>query len=175
MIMTQLHVVHIKTRVNEYRVVKSQFHISTRPICVFISSHLICKNIECWNQKFNYFAITTLFSDWLVWLNLLSTDFRLLTISHCYFTRLNLKKMGPLQFCLPVFLGIHRNPKWHFSIPAWNLIFFFSFFGEMPSFEVLWKCHFMILSKICLRLCPSAYPSGWNWINGIISKIPCAN
>ena len=31
--------------------------------------------------------------------------------SHCYFTRLNLKKMGPLQFCLPVFLGIHRNPK----------------------------------------------------------------
>ena len=30
---------------------------------------------------------------------------------HCYFTRLNLKKMGPLQFCLPVFLGIHRNPK----------------------------------------------------------------
>ena len=38
-------------------------------------------------------------------------------LSHCYFTRLNLKKMGPLQFCLPVFLGIHRNPKWHFSIP----------------------------------------------------------
>ena len=31
--------------------------------------------------------------------------------SHCYFTRLNLRKMGPLQFCLPVFLGIHRNPK----------------------------------------------------------------
>ena len=26
-------------------------------------------------------------------------------------TRLNLKKMGPLQFCLPVFQGIHRNPK----------------------------------------------------------------
>jgi hypothetical protein len=24
---------------------------------------------------------------------------------------LNLKKMGPLQFCLPVFLGIHINPK----------------------------------------------------------------
>ena len=30
---------------------------------------------------------------------------------HCYSIRLNLKKMGPLQFCLPVFLGIHRNPK----------------------------------------------------------------
>ena len=31
--------------------------------------------------------------------------------AHCYFTRLNLRKMGSLQFCLPVFLGIHRNPK----------------------------------------------------------------
>ena len=31
--------------------------------------------------------------------------------THCYFARLNLKKMGSLQFCLPVFLGIHRNPK----------------------------------------------------------------
>ena len=29
---------------------------------------------------------------------------------HCYSIRSNLKKMGPLQFCLPVFLGIHRNP-----------------------------------------------------------------
>ena len=25
--------------------------------------------------------------------------------THCYFTRLNLKNMGPLQFCLPAFLG----------------------------------------------------------------------
>ena len=31
--------------------------------------------------------------------------------AHCYSIRSNLKKMGPLQFCLPVFLGIHRNPK----------------------------------------------------------------
>ena len=31
--------------------------------------------------------------------------------SHCYSIRSNLKKMDPLQFCLPVFLGIHRNPK----------------------------------------------------------------
>ena len=29
----------------------------------------------------------------------------------------------------------------------------------------------MILSKICIRHCPSAYPSGWRWINKIISKI----
>ena len=31
--------------------------------------------------------------------------------SHCYSIRSNLKKMGPLQFCLPVCLGIHRDPK----------------------------------------------------------------
>ena len=37
--------------------------------------------------------------------------FSALRLSHCYYIRLNLKKMGPLQFCLPVFLGIHRNPK----------------------------------------------------------------
>ena len=35
----------------------------------------------------------------------------ILARSHCYSIRSNLKKMGPLQFCLPVFLGIHRNPK----------------------------------------------------------------
>ena len=28
-----------------------------------------------------------------------------------YFTRLKLKKLGSLQFCLSVFLGIYRNPK----------------------------------------------------------------
>ena len=32
-------------------------------------------------------------------------------LTHCYFTRLNLKKMGALQFCLPVLLEIHRNHK----------------------------------------------------------------
>jgi hypothetical protein len=36
---------------------------------------------------------------------------RNIIITHCSFTRLNLKKMGPLQFCLTVFLVIHGNPK----------------------------------------------------------------
>ena len=44
--------------------------------------------------------------------------------SHCYFISLNIKKMGLLQFCLPVLLGIHRNPKQKdFLIPlrdCWN-------------------------------------------------------
>ena len=31
--------------------------------------------------------------------------------THCYSIRLNLNKMGPLQFCFPVCLEIHRNPK----------------------------------------------------------------
>ena len=40
--------------------------------------------------------------------------------AHCYFSRLNLKKMGPLQFCLSIFLGIRRNPKQidFFKIPV---------------------------------------------------------
>ena len=28
------------------------------------------------------------------------------SLSHCYFTRLNLKKMGPLKFCLPAVLKV---------------------------------------------------------------------
>ena len=41
------------------------------------------------------------------------------SVTHCYSVRSNLQKMGPLQFCLPVFLGIHRNPKQKdFLIPA---------------------------------------------------------
>ena len=33
-----------------------------------------------------------------------------LYITHYYFTRLNPKKKGPFQFCLPALLGIHRHP-----------------------------------------------------------------
>ena len=43
------------------------------------------------------------------------------------------------------------------------------FLGQMTSFEVLRKCHFVILSKICLRLRPCAYLGGSKWINSIIS------
>jgi hypothetical protein len=35
----------------------------------------------------------------------------IIIFSHCSSIRSNIKQMGPLQFCLPVFLGIHRNPK----------------------------------------------------------------
>ena len=31
--------------------------------------------------------------------------------SHCYFIRLNPKRISPFQFCLPALLGIHRNPR----------------------------------------------------------------
>ena len=37
---------------------------------------------------------------------------------------------------------------------------FKKFLGQMTSFEVLRKCHFMILSKMCLRLRPCAYLGG---------------
>jgi hypothetical protein len=46
--------------------------------------------------------------------------------SHCYSTRLNLKKMGPLYFCPPVFLGIHRNP-----------IFLEGVFSDNPIYSLL--------------------------------------
>ena len=37
---------------------------------------------------------------------------------------------------------------------------FKNFLGQMTSIEVLRKCHFVILSKICLRLRPCAYLGG---------------
>ena len=42
----------------------------------------------------------------------------------------------------------------------------------LTLFEVLWKCDLVTLSKICLRLCPSAYLSINLGINLIISRIP---
>ena len=32
-------------------------------------------------------------------------------MSHFYFTRLNPRRINPVQFCLPALLGIHRNPR----------------------------------------------------------------
>ena len=46
-----------------------------------------------------------------------------------------------------------------------------NFLGQMPLFEVLRKCHLVILSKICLWLCPCAYLCGQKWINRIFSKL----
>ena len=104
-----------------------------------------------------------------------------------YTLLLNLKKMGPLQFCLSIFFGIHRNPKQKEFFnscegflmadptghsppsPFWKIakmalfypwMNFEIFVGQITSFEVLWKCHFVILSKMCLRLRPCAYPCG---------------
>ena len=37
---------------------------------------------------------------------------------------------------------------------------FKKFLGQMTSFKVLRKCHFVILSKMCLRLRPYAYLGG---------------
>ena len=90
--------------------------------------------------------------------------------AHCFPNRSNLKEMSPLQFCLPVFLGI-QNKK-NFSIPVRNswcpvrsnrawpshplekipkrtlfnpCLKFKIFLGRMSSFKVPWKCHFVIL------------------------------
>ena len=58
------------------------------------------------------------------------------------------------------FAVFEELPKWHFFTFACN---------------VLWKCHYMILSKICLRRCPSTYPCLSKRKNEIISKSPRQN
>ena len=41
--------------------------------------------------------------------------------AYCYFTRLNLKKMGSLYFCLPALLETHRNPKQKLFEILWGI------------------------------------------------------
>ena len=52
--------------------------------------------------------------------------------AHCCSIRSNLKKMGPLQICLPVFLGIHKNPKqkdfFYFARGIFEIILFIHFY-----------------------------------------------
>ena len=121
------------------------------------------------------------------------------SLAHCCFVRLNLFKMGPFYFCLPLFLGIdrhtkqkyflnscegflraaltvpgHPGPVWKFAKMAlFDLCMEFEFFlGQMTSFEVLLKCHSLTLSKKCLRLRPAPSKCLSERINWIISTIP---
>ena len=104
--------------------------------------------------------------------------------SHYHFTRLNPKKKGTLQFCLPALLGIHRHPmqKEFFRStegflraaltghghpgPLWKIakmalfnpcMEFQIFLGQMSSFDALWKCHLVIFSQKCPKLRPCAF------------------
>ena len=110
--------------------------------------------------------------------------------------------MGPLQFCLPVLLGIHRIPKQKDFLksregflraaitvhghqgPVWKIakmalfnpcMEFEKILGQMTSFEVLLKCHSLTLSKKCLRLRPAPSKCLSERINWIISTIPNRN
>ena len=103
---------------------------------------------------------------------------------HYHFTRLNPKKKGTLQFCLPALLGIHRHPmqKEFFRStegflraaltghghpgPLWKIakMAFFNpcmefqiFLGQMSSFDALRKCHLVIFSQKCPKLRPCAF------------------
>ena len=53
----------------------------------------------------------------------------------------------------------HIEPHNGIFHPSWknfNPCIIFEFFGgQIISSGVLWKCHFLTLFKICLRLCPS--------------------
>ena len=119
--------------------------------------------------------------------------------THCDFTRLNPKKKGPLQFCLPALLRIHRHPMQNDFLkscegllraaltvqghpgPVWKIakmalfdpcMEFEIFLGQMTSFEVLLKCHALTLSQKFLRLRPAPSKCLSERINGIISIIP---
>ena len=65
--------------------------------------------------------------------------------THCYSTRSNLKQMGPLRFCLPVCLGIHRNLKQKSFLFVWGI------------FEIIPFIHF--------------YPLGWS-LRHMLDKVP---
>ena len=119
--------------------------------------------------------------------------------SHCYFTRLNLKKTGPLQFCLPALLKIHKNHTQKEFLkscegflraaltvhghpgPVWKIakmalfdpcMEFEKFLGQMTLFEVLLKCHSLTLCKKYLRFCRAPSKCLSERINCIISTIP---
>ena len=68
---------------------------------------------SCWSNHGNRFAIKFINGKIQYCQN--TTKSYQITLSkkksHCYFTRLNLRKMGPQQFCLQVFLGKYRHPK----------------------------------------------------------------
>ena len=68
----------------------------------------------------------------------------------------------------------HPGPSWKIAKMALfdPCMEFEIFLGQMTSFEVLEKCHFMILSKMCLRLRPALSMCLSERINWIISRIP---
>ena len=67
----------------------------------------------------------------------------------------------------------HPGPVWKIAKMAlFDLCMEFeNFLGQMTSFEVLWKCHFLTLSKKCLRLRPAPSKCLSERISWIISRI----
>ena len=80
-------------------------------------------------------------------------NYKCQSISHCCFTRLNPKTISYFYFCLPALLGIYRNQ---------NQKEFVILGGQVTSFEVLWKCHFVILSKMCISIWIKV--NKWNYL-----------
>ena len=96
--------------------------------------------------------------------------FIFLTRAHCLDLVLNGLLTRSNFWCIPGMLGNYTIPKWKEFLksrepklkilkiakmalfyPCMKIKFFL---GQMPLFEVLRKCHLVILSKICLWLCP---------------------
>ena len=82
------------------------FALNTNTILTipFFRSFKNCKSMIVWRDLHNWVKSFRRFF-------LVKCFFRNIFTPHCYFTRLNHRKMVPLWFCLPIFLGIHRNTK----------------------------------------------------------------
>ena len=88
--------------------------------------------------------------------------------------------MRPVQFCISIFLGIHRNPKQKEQGTA-NLAYskkkknakmaffnpwmkFENFLGQMSSFDVLWKCHWVTFFPKVSQALSKYFSKRINWI-----------
>ena len=74
-------------------------------LLIHTSYFIFCFQFESIEQEYYILIMYDLthYDQPLIFMHVCST--------HCYFTRLNPKRISPFQFCLPAMLGMHRNPK----------------------------------------------------------------
>ena len=73
-----------------------------------------------------------------------------LSKSYCYFTRLNVRKMGPFQFCLSVFLGINQHLKQKEFLNSWEGFLRAALTGHCHT-SPFWKIAEMALFNPCME------------------------
>ena len=77
--------------------------------------------------------------------------------THCYFTRLDLKKMAPLQICFSIFSGIHRNSKWKeffYSCEGFLMATITGHGHPIPLWKYAWSLEFFGTKCLHLKCLP---------------------